>query len=80
MDYSNFRKRVDHKLAKELGIPRLNFQIIRRTMATLAQDVANPKNIQGMMRHRRLATTTEASFSSRSWGADHHQPDARHVD
>jgi hypothetical protein len=24
---------------------------------TLAQDVSNPKNIQGMMRHKRLATT-----------------------
>jgi site-specific recombinase XerD len=34
-------------------------QIIRRTMATLAQDVANLKNIQSMMRHKRLATTTQ---------------------
>ena len=59
MDYSNYRKRVLHKLAKDLSLPRLNFQIIRRTMATLAQDIADPKNTQGMMRHKRLATTTE---------------------
>jgi integrase len=68
MDYSNYRKRVLHKLAKELGLPRLNFQIIRRTMATLAQDVANPKNIQGMMRHKRLATTTEVYIQQSDTG------------
>lgn len=68
MDYSNYRKRVLHKLAGELSLPRLNFQIIRRTMATLAQDVANPKNIQGMMRHRRLATTTEVYIQQSETG------------
>jgi len=68
MDYSNYRKRVLHKLAKDLSLPRLNFQIIRRTMATLAQDVANPKNIQGMMRHKRLATTTEVYIQQSETG------------
>jgi hypothetical protein len=37
-------------------------------MATLAQDVANPKNIQGMMRHRRLATTTEVYIQQSETG------------
>jgi integrase len=68
MDYSNYRKRVLHQLAKELKLPRLNFQIIRRTMATLAQDVANPKNIQGIMRHKRLATTTEVYIQQSDTG------------
>jgi hypothetical protein len=33
--------------------------IIRRTLATLTQDAASPQNIQDVMRHERLATTTE---------------------
>ena len=37
MDPSNYRKRVLHKLATELGLPKLTFQVIRRTIATLAQ-------------------------------------------
>ena len=38
MDPSNYRKRVLHKLATELGLPKLTFQVIRRTIATLAQE------------------------------------------
>ena len=37
MDPSNYCKRVLHKLATELGLPKLTFQVIRRTIATLAQ-------------------------------------------
>ena len=37
MDPSNFRKRVLHKLAEELELPKLTFQVIRRTIATLAE-------------------------------------------
>ena len=49
--------RVLHRLAKELGLPKLNFQVIRRTIATLGKNKGHPKDIQGMMRHTRLATT-----------------------
>ena len=37
MDTGNYRKRVLHKLARDLGLPKLTFQVIRRTIATLAQ-------------------------------------------
>jgi integrase len=64
MDTGNYRKRVLHKLAKELGLPKLTFQVIRRTIATLAKDKGHVKDIQGMMRHSRLATTTEVYMQS----------------
>ena len=59
MDPSNYRKRVLHKLATELGLPKLTFQVIRRTIATLAQRKGTVKDVQGMMRHSRVATTTD---------------------
>ncbi len=59
MDPSNYRKRVLHTLATELGLPKLTFQVIRRTMATLAQRKGTVKDVQGMMRHSRVATTTD---------------------
>jgi integrase len=64
MDSSNYRKRVLHKLVKELELPKLTFQVIRRTIATLAKDKGYVKDIQGMMRHSRLATTTEVYMRS----------------
>ncbi len=59
MDPSNYRKRVLHKLATELGLPKLTFQVIRRTIATLAQNKGTVKDVQGIMRHSRVATTTD---------------------
>jgi integrase len=59
MDPSNYRKRVLHKLARELGLPKLTFQVIRRTIATLAQKMGTVKDVQGVMRHSRVATTTD---------------------
>ena len=59
MDSSNFRHRVLHKLAEELELPKLTFQVIRRTIATLAQKKGTVKDVQGMMRHSRTATTTD---------------------
>ncbi len=64
MDTGNYRKRVLHKLADELGLPKLTFQVIRRTIATLGKSKAHPKDIQGMMRHSRLATTMEVYMQS----------------
>lgn len=64
MDPNNYRKRVLHKLAKEVGLPKLTFQVIRRTIATLAKDKGHIKDIQGMMRHSRLATTAEVYMQS----------------
>jgi len=56
MDPSNFRKRVLHRLAEELELPKLTFQVIRRTIATLAE--GHVKGVQGMMRHSQVSTTT----------------------
>jgi integrase len=33
LDTDNYRKRVRHKLAKDLKLPKLTFQVIRRTIA-----------------------------------------------
>jgi hypothetical protein len=39
MDTSNYRSRVLKPLADSLGIPKLNFQVTRRTIATRAQSL-----------------------------------------
>ena len=56
---SNYRKRVLQTLADELELPKLTFQIIRRTIATLAQKKGTVKDVQGLLRHSRAATTTD---------------------
>jgi integrase len=58
-DFSNYRKHVLHKLAADLGLPKLTFQVIRRTIATLAQKKGTVKDVQGLLRHSRAATTTD---------------------
>jgi integrase len=45
----NYRVRVLKKLAQELGLPKLNFQVLRRTMATLAQNMGGVKDVQGVL-------------------------------
>jgi integrase len=59
LDSSNFRNRVLHKLAEELELPKLTFQVIRRTIATLAQKKGTVKDVQSILRHSRTATTTD---------------------
>jgi len=59
IDTGNYRKRVLHKLARDLGLPKLTFQVIRRTIATLAQKKGTVKDVQGLLRHSRAATTTD---------------------
>ena len=59
MRTGNYRKRVLHKLARELELPKLTFQVIRRTIATLAQKKGTVKDVQGLLRHSRAATTTD---------------------
>ena len=64
MDSSNFRNRVLHKLAEELELPKLTFQVIRRTIATLGKTKGHVKDIQGMMRHSKASTTTDVYMQS----------------
>jgi integrase len=57
MRVDNYRERVLKPLALRLGIPRLNFQILRRTMATQAQNMGSVKDIQAHLRHAKADTT-----------------------
>jgi hypothetical protein len=45
-------------------LPKLTFQVIRRAIATLGKTKGHPKDIQGLMRHTRLATTMEVYMQS----------------
>jgi len=45
MDANNYRFRVLKPLAEALGIPKLNFKVMRRTMATQAQKMGSVKDI-----------------------------------
>jgi len=58
IDPQNYRRKM-RKLDQELELPKLTFQVIRRTIATLAQKKGTPKDIQGVLRHSRLSTTTD---------------------
>jgi integrase len=57
MDADNYRFRVLKPLAESLGIPKLNFQVMRRTMATQAQKMGSVKDIQAHLRRSRPDTT-----------------------
>jgi integrase len=57
IDPTNYRNRVLKPLADSLGIPKLNFQVIRRTIATRAQSLGSVKDIQSHLRHSRADTT-----------------------
>ena len=59
LDTDNFRKRVLHKIARKLRLPKLTFQVIGRTIATLAQKKGTIKDVQAVMRHLRTATTAD---------------------
>jgi hypothetical protein len=64
MDSSNYRHRMLHKLARELDLPKLTFQVIRRTIAMLGKTKGHVKDIQGMMRHSKASTTTDVYMQS----------------
>jgi integrase len=53
----NYRARVLKKLAENLGLPKLNFQVLRRTIATLAQDKGRVKDVQQILGHSQADTT-----------------------
>ena len=57
IDTANYRSRILKPLADGLGIPKLNFQVLRRTMATRAQNLGSVKDIQSHLRHSRADTT-----------------------
>jgi hypothetical protein len=49
-------------------LPKLTFQVIRRTIATLAKDKGHVKDIQGVLRHSRVATTTDVYMQTMEEG------------
>jgi integrase len=46
-------------LQRTLGLPLLNFQVLRRTTATHAQHLGSPKDIATILRHRKTDTAQE---------------------
>ena len=54
---NNYLYRVLKPLAEGLGLEKLNFQILRRTMATQVQKMGSVKDIQAHLRHSRPDTT-----------------------
>jgi integrase len=59
LDTDSYRKRVLKQLADLLNLPKLTFQVIRRTIATLSQTKGHVKATQGLLRHARTPTTTD---------------------
>ena len=57
LDPGNYRNRVLKPLAEVLELPKLTFQVLRRTMATRAQNLGSVKDIQAHLRHSRADTT-----------------------
>ena len=57
MDTGNYRSRILAPLAEKIGLPKLNFQVLRRTIATLAQKKGSVKDIQAHLRHAKADTT-----------------------
>jgi len=53
----NYRWRVLKKIGQQLGLPKLNFQVLRRTIATLAQTKGGVKDVQRILGHSRADTT-----------------------
>jgi integrase len=55
----NYAKRVLADLGKRAKIGRLNFQILRRTVATHAQHLGSLKDVQTILRHKKAETTSQ---------------------
>jgi integrase len=60
MNDQNILKRHIQPAARQLGLPFVNWQCLRTSHATwLVQAGADPKSVQGQMRHSRISTTME---------------------
>ena len=54
-----YLRRVLMPLARMAGIEKLSFQILRRTVATHAQNLGSMKSLQAIMRHRQIETAQQ---------------------
>jgi integrase len=60
MNDQNILKRHLQPAARELGLPFVNWRCLRTSHATwLVQAGADPKSVQGQMRHSRVSTTVD---------------------
>jgi integrase len=59
IEKDNYLRRALRPLEKQLGHPKLNFQILRRTFSTLAQKHGTVKDVQRQMRHAKPDITAE---------------------
>ena len=59
--YENFSKRVLALIAIKLGLPKLTFQVLRRSYATraVAEQKGSLKDVQAQLRHSRPDTTLQ---------------------
>ena len=57
LDVGNYCYRVLKPLADKLWISKVNFQVLRRTMSTQAQNMGSVKDIQAHLRHAKADTT-----------------------
>jgi integrase len=65
----NYRARVLKKLGEELGLKKLNFQVLRRTIATLAQTKGSVKDVQGVLGHSKPDITANSTCNRSSQAA-----------
>jgi len=54
---NNHCVRVPKNLAEEVQLKKLNFQVLRRTIATLAQTNGSVRDVQGILAHTKADTT-----------------------
>ena len=60
MNDQNILKRHIQPAARKLGLPFVNWRCLRTSHATwLVQAGADPKSVQGQMRHSRISTTMD---------------------
>ena len=57
MDVDSYRFRVLKPLAEKLGLPQLNFQILRGTLATQAEKMGSAKRIRAHLQRPLPGTT-----------------------
>jgi hypothetical protein len=60
----NYEYRTMQPLRKAIGVSALNFQVLRRTVATHAQHLGSPKDIATMLRHRKTETSQQHYFQA----------------
>lgn len=53
----NYQRRVLSEIAKRAEVPRVNFQIIRRSVGTWVNALGSMKDAQAVLRHKKMETT-----------------------